>query len=74
MAFLIKCSGKKEGIIKRVDNQILIAIIYGFIQELSVQMKKSNTTPSSKILEESFSVCWDAISISTEPPEGRAAG
>ena len=65
--FFIKMivKGKKEGVFKKVNNQILIGILYGFIHELTVQMKKNNTKLSKKLIEDSFSVCWDAVRLTT---------
>ncbi len=64
--------GKKEGIFKPVSDQILIAIIYGFIHELSVQLRRHNTKPTKKIIEDSFAVCWDAICIAAPAYGSRA--
>jgi len=59
--------GKKEGIFKPVSNKILIAVMYGFIQELSVQLRKNSTKLTKPIIKDSFEVCWDALSAIPQP-------
>jgi len=55
--------GKKEGIIKPMSNQILIALLSGYIREVAQQIAFNNKRLTTKIIEDSFTICWDAISV-----------
>ena len=54
--------GKKDHLIKNVDSDILIALIIGFVRNFSTHLVNNNEGKlSEKAIDESFSLCWDAI-------------
>jgi len=55
--------GKKEGLIKKVDNDILISLIIGFVRNYSARLVNNNNgLLTDKSIDESFTFCWLAIS------------
>ncbi|RKN83537.1 TetR/AcrR family transcriptional regulator [Ulvibacterium marinum] len=54
--------GKKENQIKDVDSNILISLIIGFLRNFSTYIFKDKEGElSEKSIDESFSLCWEAI-------------
>lgn len=55
-------NGKKEKSIKGVDNDILISLIIGFVRNFSSYLvNEKNGELTDKSVDESFSLCWEAI-------------
>lgn len=54
--------GKKDGLIKDVDTDMLISLIIGFIRTFSTHLVTiENGQLTEKSIDESFSLCWEAI-------------
>lgn len=54
--------GKIEGLIKEVDNLLILTYIYGGIRELTNIKKYSNEyNLSDEVVEKYFMICWDGI-------------
>ncbi len=54
--------GKSENLIKDVNNDVLISLIIGFVRNFSVHIVNDrNGYLSEKSIDESFSLCWNAI-------------
>ncbi|WP_209406143.1 TetR/AcrR family transcriptional regulator [Pseudozobellia sp. WGM2] len=53
--------GKKELIVKDLDNDVLFPLLYGYVDNLARHLthKKIKLTP--EIVRQTFQVCWDAI-------------
>jgi len=52
---------KKQWSIKDIDNEIILSLLSWYSRELSKLMYEWNKKLSKKILDESFTLCWDAI-------------
>ena len=54
-------AGKKEFIVKDMDSNILLPLLYGYVDNLArhFTLKKINLT--EKIVEQTFVICWDAV-------------
>ena len=54
--------GKSEGLIKDADNNILIALIIGFVRNFSFHVVHDcKGELSDDLIDNSFTICWDAI-------------
>lgn len=53
--------GKKEGLIKNIDNLLICAYIYGCIKEMINLSKFFGNKLDEKMVEDFFVVCWDGI-------------
>ncbi len=54
--------GKQEGIIKPLDNRLLLTLVSGFMKEIVLQCKAQGTNPEAgDLLSQSFDLCWDAL-------------
>ena len=53
--------GKKELVIKPIDNALLMAITYGFIRQLSYAHIEQKLTLSQDTIETAFQMNWDAL-------------
>ena len=53
--------GKKEMIIKNIDNNLLIPMLYGYADDLSKYLTLKGVKLTNTIIEETFTVSWDAI-------------
>lgn len=54
-------AGKKECIIKDVDNELLFPLLYGYVNSLARDMVSKNITLTETLIETTFGICWDAI-------------
>ena len=52
---------KEKGIIKPIDNQIIISMIMGFLKNLSAQSKNDTVETSEEVKHLCYSMCWDAM-------------
>lgn len=56
--------GKQENVIKNIDSEILISLITGFIRNFSSYLvHNKNGQLTDELVDESFSLCWNAIKI-----------
>ncbi|WP_344929449.1 TetR/AcrR family transcriptional regulator [Aquimarina addita] len=56
--------GKSENLIKNLDNDMLISLIIGFVRSFSTHIVNDrNGCLSEKSIDESFSLCWNAIKM-----------
>lgn len=53
--------GKRETLIKNIDNKVLYAQIIGFASELVENLHVGKLTDTPTLMENAFSICWDAI-------------
>jgi AcrR family transcriptional regulator len=54
--------GKREGLIKEVDNILILTYIYGGIRELTnIKKYTSEYYFSDEVIEKYFMICWDGI-------------
>ncbi|HEY9841748.1 MAG: TetR/AcrR family transcriptional regulator [Candidatus Sericytochromatia bacterium] len=53
--------GKRELIVKDVDNALLLALLLGFLKETVALCRAHQLDLSRDLLETSFALCWDAI-------------
>lgn len=63
MSYLHKAldEGKKKGIVKPIDNHIIISLIIGFMKDLSVQSTNNIVQTNEEVKHICYSMCWDAI-------------
>ncbi|WP_299364057.1 TetR/AcrR family transcriptional regulator [Winogradskyella sp.] len=54
---------KKKGIVKPIDNHIIISLILGFMKHLVVQATKDVLDTNEEVKLLCYSMCWDAIRI-----------
>jgi len=54
-------AGKKEFIVKDMDNNILIPLMYGYVNNLARHLALKKIKMTEKIVEQTFVICWDAI-------------
>ena len=53
--------GKKEHLIKDIDNFWLIAFMIGFINEIAKRVNYFNKKLTTEIIDASFQLCWDGL-------------
>lgn len=53
---------KQAGVVKHIDNGIIISLIIGFMRDLAVQIKKGVVEANEEVKYTCYSMCWDAIS------------
>ena len=53
--------GKKEFIVKDMDNNILFPLLYGYVNNLARHFTAKKINLTEKIVEQTFGICWDAI-------------
>ena len=53
--------GKKEHLIKDIDNFWLIAFMIGFINEIAKRVNYFNKKLTNEVIEASFQLCWDGL-------------
>jgi AcrR family transcriptional regulator len=59
---LLLDTGKQEGIIKPLDNTLLLTLMLGFMKEIVLRCKAQGTDPEAgELLKQSFDLCWDAL-------------
>jgi len=55
-------NGKRDNVIKDIDNDILIALIIGFVRNFSFHLvHRNNGQLTEQLTDSSFALCWDAI-------------
>lgn len=63
MSYLNKTldEAKKKGIVKPIDNQIIISMIMGFLKNLSTKSNNDIVEATQEVKHLCYSMCWDAI-------------
>lgn len=54
-------AGKKELIVKDVDNDLLLPLLYGYANDLAIQLVKKKVKLTEEIIDQTFVICWDAM-------------
>lgn len=54
-------AGKKEFIIKEMDNDLLFPLLYGYIDNLARHLTARKVKLTEAIITKTFGICWDAI-------------
>jgi len=54
-------AGKKEFIVKDMDNNILFPLMYGYVNNLARHFSSKKISLTEKVVEQTFVICWDAI-------------
>lgn len=54
-------AGKKELIVKDVDNDILFPLLYGYVNNLARHFTAKEIKLTEKMIEQTFGICWDAL-------------
>ena len=52
---------KKKGVVKPIDNEIMISLIIGFMKHLSTQSTNKVLDVNEDVKHLCYSMCWDAI-------------
>lgn len=52
---------KRCGIVKPIDNAIIISIILGFLKQLAVQATSGVLKINEELMHQCYAICWDAI-------------
>ncbi|MBU2947245.1 TetR/AcrR family transcriptional regulator [Zobellia uliginosa] len=53
--------GKEELIVKDIDNDLIIPMLYGYANTLARQLSLDKVDVTDEIINQTFSICWDAI-------------
>ncbi|WP_299519270.1 TetR/AcrR family transcriptional regulator [Winogradskyella sp.] len=63
MSYLHKTleEAKKRGIVKPIDNHIIMSLILGFMKHLAAQATKDSLDTSEDVKHLCYSMCWNAI-------------
>lgn len=54
-------TGQEQMIIKQADQAILMNLLSGYSRQLAAHLVNAKAPLTKKVLDDSFSVCWDAI-------------
>ncbi|MCE7995780.1 MAG: TetR/AcrR family transcriptional regulator [Roseivirga sp.] len=54
-------TGQQQMIIKQADEAILMNLLSGYSRQLAAHLVDTKTPLTEKVINESFSLCWDAI-------------
>jgi AcrR family transcriptional regulator len=54
-------TGQEQMFIKSLDETILINLLTGYSRQLASHLVSNKTPITKQVIEESFSLCWDAI-------------
>lgn len=52
---------KRSGIVKPIENAIIIALILGFLKNLAVQATNGMLKTNDEVMHQCYAMCWDAI-------------
>ncbi|MDB4292304.1 TetR/AcrR family transcriptional regulator [Maribacter sp.] len=58
--------GRRKKELKNTDASILLPFLSGYARDLTTAMVSRNQAPTDDIIEQSFEICWDAISLKQE--------
>ncbi len=53
--------GKTQMIIKNTSNDILVALLSGFVRDLALTCDRTGIVVNDQLLQASFGICWDAL-------------
>lgn len=53
--------GKKELIVKAIDNDFLFPLLYGYANNLARHLTAKKIQLTEKICDQTFGICWDAL-------------
>lgn len=53
--------GKKEYIVKDVENEFLFPLLYGYVNSLARDMVSKNIALTDTVVDTTFGICWDAL-------------
>lgn len=54
-------AGKRDTLIKPLDNALLLCLMSGFLRETAAYCRKSGQEVSPELVESTFTLCWDAL-------------
>ncbi|AYN66991.1 TetR/AcrR family transcriptional regulator [Euzebyella marina] len=54
-------AGKEELIVKDLSNDILLPLMYGYVDNLARHLVYKNIGLTPEIIRQTFTICWDAI-------------